>query len=90
VGWIGRIILTWIKAGLTWIKAGRCLPPFKGKMLSRRYVPAIRHCPLCGIAMQASKSREVLEHFDTFRCLTCHTTILETASADRSAPPSNN
>lgn len=43
--------------------------------------PAIRHCPLCGIAMQASKSREDLKNDDTFQCLTCHTTIVEAAPA---------
>lgn len=37
-----------------------------------------RPCPLCGIAMQASKSREDLLKFDVFQCLTCHTTIRET------------
>ncbi len=39
--------------------------------------PAIRHCPVCGIAMQASKSREGLANFDTFECLTCQTVIRE-------------
>ncbi len=28
--------------------------------------------------MQASKSREDLAAFDTFQCLTCQTTIIET------------
>jgi len=37
--------------------------------------PQIRHCPLCGVAMQASKSDDALRHFDTFHCLTCQTTI---------------
>ncbi len=51
----------------------------KKGMTSRRTAstPAIRHCPLCGIAMQASKSREDLKHYDTFQCQTCHTTIVE-------------
>ena len=51
------------------------------RMPSRRAAPApvIRHCPLCGIAMQASRSREDLKNFDTFQCLTCHTTIVEAA-----------
>lgn len=40
--------------------------------------------------MQAGKSRESLTDFDTFRCLTCDTTIVETASADKSGPPPNN
>jgi hypothetical protein len=52
-------------------------------MISRRAAPAIRHCPLCGVAMQASKSREDLTKFDTFQCLTCHTTVVEAAQ-----PPS--
>jgi len=39
--------------------------------------PPIRHCPLCGVAMQASKSRENLAEFDTFHCQTCQTTISE-------------
>jgi len=39
--------------------------------------PSIRHCPLCGIAMQASKSRENSAEFEIFRCLTCQTTISE-------------
>ena len=44
---------------------------------SRPRPPSIRHCPLCGVAMQASKSRENLADFDTFRCLTCQTMISE-------------
>ena len=39
--------------------------------------PAVRHCPLCGIAMQAGKSRDDMERYDTFQCLSCHTTIVE-------------
>jgi hypothetical protein len=39
--------------------------------------PPIRHCPLCGIAMQASKSSENQVEADTFRCQTCQTTIVE-------------
>jgi len=39
--------------------------------------PPVRHCPLCGIAMQASKSREELPRFDTFNCLSCETTIIQ-------------
>jgi len=37
--------------------------------------PPIRHCPLCGVAMQASKSHDKLADFDTFHC---QTTISET------------
>ena len=47
-------------------------------MTSRETSP-IRHCPLCGIAMLASKSREDLRNFDTFQCLTCDTTIVKSA-----------
>jgi hypothetical protein len=39
--------------------------------------PPIRHCPVCGIAMQAKKSKEDLAQFDTFECLSCQTTIRE-------------
>lgn len=39
--------------------------------------PRIRPCPLCGVAMQASKSRDSVAEFDTFHCLTCLTTISE-------------
>ena len=39
--------------------------------------PSVRLCPLCGLAMQASKSRENLAHFDTFNCLSCDTMIVE-------------
>lgn len=38
---------------------------------------SLRHCPICGIAMQARKSRSDIEHFDRFECLNCHTTIIE-------------
>ena len=38
----------------------------------------IRVCPICGVAMQASKSRESLREFDTFACLSCDTMIIET------------
>jgi len=45
--------------------------------------PAIRPCPLCGIAMQAAKSRDNLDDFDMFRCLTCETVIRESKSQTR-------
>lgn len=35
----------------------------------------IRHCPLCGVAMQASKSDAGLGYYDRFECLACNTTI---------------
>lgn len=56
-------------------------------MTSRR--SAIRHCPICRIAMQAAKSRDGLADFDIFRCLMCETTIREAkshAKARGSAP----
>ena len=43
--------------------------------MSTRQRPPIRHCPICGIAMQASKSRENLAHFVKFECLSCRTVI---------------
>jgi len=43
--------------------------------MSSRQCPPIRHCPVCGIAMVASKSREDLAYFDKFECLSCHTVI---------------
>jgi len=46
----------------------------------------VRPCPLCGVAMQASKSREDLADVDTFQCLSCQTVISER----RSAPPREN
>jgi hypothetical protein len=45
-------------------------------MVSRRR-SALRNCPVCGIAMQATKSRENLSDFDTFNCLSCDTMIVE-------------
>ena len=35
----------------------------------------IRHCPLCGVAMQGSRTREDVREFDRFDCQTCHTVI---------------
>jgi hypothetical protein len=75
---------------LIWIKAGGRPAFFKFGMPPRRPTPAaIRHCPLCGVAMQASKSREGLQHFDTFQCQTCDTTIVETASTGSTRSPNN-
>ena len=45
--------------------------------VNTRQRPLIRHCLVCGIAMQASKSRENIAHFDRFECLTCHSVISE-------------
>jgi hypothetical protein len=52
-------------------------------LMTPRNRPHIRHCPLCGIAMQAGKSRESLADFDIFRCLTCDTTIREAKPGNR-------
>jgi hypothetical protein len=49
----------------------RWLRPMKGPRAT------IRTCPLCGIAMQGSKSKESLPTFDTFKCQICDTTIRE-------------
>jgi hypothetical protein len=43
--------------------------------LKARPRPPLRHCPLCGIAMQARKSRDDIPRFDVFECLSCNTTI---------------
>jgi len=42
--------------------------------------PSIRHCPLCGIAMQANNSRDNIVEF---RCQTCQTTIVEKPRSPR-------
>lgn len=47
--------------------------------------PGIRHCPLCGIAMLGSKSRDDLTDDDTFQCQSCHTTIVEAAAGGGTA-----
>ncbi|MBS0533544.1 MAG: hypothetical protein JSR72_05770 [Proteobacteria bacterium] len=47
--------------------------------------PPLRHCPICGIAMQARKSLPEAEHFDRFECLNCHTTIVATPVPDGEA-----
>jgi hypothetical protein len=36
---------------------------------------SIRHCPVCGVAMLASKSSEDRPDFDTFNCLRCRAVI---------------
>jgi hypothetical protein len=41
--------------------------------------PPVRHCPVCGVAMVASKSRDDSVEFDTFRCLSCETVISKPA-----------
>jgi hypothetical protein len=37
--------------------------------------PPIMLCPVCGVAMLASKSKQDNPTFDTFRCLRCDSTI---------------
>lgn len=37
--------------------------------------------------MQPSKSREDLDHFDTFTCLNCNTTIVQKAPRKPPPPP---
>ena len=59
---------------LIWIKPGAGDFADGSRMKSR---PPLRHCPICGIAMQAKKSSEHLTRFDTFECMTCATTIVE-------------
>jgi hypothetical protein len=49
--------------------------------------PPIRHCPLCGVAMQGSRSRDDIRDFDRFDCLTCHTVIELPPPPRRSEPP---
>jgi hypothetical protein len=55
------------------------------KLMPRPRSP-IRHCPICGIAMLASKSRDDLANFDRFECLTCHTVVSEAQSRSDGGP----
>jgi hypothetical protein len=41
----------------------------------RSQPPPIRHCPICGVAMLASKSSRDSPDFDTFDCLNCRAVI---------------
>jgi hypothetical protein len=41
----------------------------------RTQPPPIRHCPICGVAMLASKSGQDSPDFDTFDCLRCRAVI---------------
>jgi hypothetical protein len=45
------------------------------RLLTTRPHAPLRHCPICGIAMQAKKSRDDSPQFDLFECLSCETTI---------------
>jgi hypothetical protein len=59
---------------LTWVKP--CLPhSTQHDRMKADPRPPIRPCPICGITMLASKSREDLREFDRFECQTCNTTI---------------
>ncbi len=55
--------------------------------LSSRARPPLRHCPICGIAMQTRKSRDDSPHFDLFECLSCDTTIVEKPVRDGKKKP---
>jgi len=48
--------------------------------------PRIQHCPLCGVAMLASKSNKDSQQFDTFACLRCETTITFAPSPEDPKP----
>jgi hypothetical protein len=67
---------------LIWIKGGAVISVDIFSMTTQRR-PSVRHCPICGIAMQAAKSRDNLADFDMFKCLTCETTIRESTSRNR-------
>jgi predicted RNA-binding Zn-ribbon protein involved in translation (DUF1610 family) len=45
--------------------------------LQSRNRSIVRPCPLCGIAMQAAKTRDDFEQFDHFECQHCGTVITE-------------
>lgn len=72
---------------LIWIKCGtaKSADIFHNEIQSaapvrlsmQRPRPPIRHCPICGVAMQADRSRADLADFDMFRCLNCETIISE-------------
>jgi hypothetical protein len=74
-----------LQTALIWINSGAVVfgDPFiscplrPDRKLTASPRPRIRPCPVCGIAMQASKSREELADFDTFQCLICQTVIRE-------------
>ena len=43
--------------------------------MSEKPRPPIKTCPVCRIAMLASKSDESLPHYDTFNCPSCRSVI---------------
>jgi hypothetical protein len=57
-------------------------------VMSQNAPVPLRHCPLCGIAMQARKSAEHLPKFDRFECLSCDTVIeMPHRNADKDRAP---
>jgi len=88
-----------LQTALIWINSGAVVfgDPFTPRPIRPEWKltssprPRIRPCPVCGIAMQASKSREDLADFDTFQCLSCQTVIRESkpqpAEGGRNARP---
>jgi hypothetical protein len=71
---------------LIFIKTARAWIAHAGWM-RRSPPPRIRNCPICGLAMQASKSEESAAEFDLFECLTCRATIVERPAAAELLPP---
>jgi hypothetical protein len=67
--------LIWIKTGAA-VMAENLINEIESAAPAR---PPVRHCPVCGVAMLASKSRDNLAEFDTFRCLNCDTIISKPA-----------
>jgi len=57
--------------------------------MNARRPPQIRHCPLCGIAMQARRSNRGHGTVDIFECQSCHTVIRETKSGATRPPQSD-
>ena len=58
-----------------------------GAMSQNAPVPP-RHCPLCGIAMQASKSADHLPKVNRFECMSCGTLIeLSDRDAEKDQAP---
>jgi C4-type Zn-finger protein len=55
--------------------------------LKPQFRPPLRHCPICGIAMQAKKTRDDIPRFDLYECLTCYTTIREAKPAVNTTDP---
>jgi len=48
--------------------------------------PPLRHCPVCGVAMQAAKTHAELDYFDRFECLSCQTVINATSQRQKRPP----